>query len=375
MANVEILGYKIEKYELAITKTGTSWMKHVQDIYLPYKADLSEYNFYDTQIKFDKSGDGINLTYVYNPKMVVVVYGSKMSYKDPKVVSHKFDEKFSEATLEYKVKITPEPKIYEVALKCNDETCHPLKTTAASLSEIILYPQPPIITIIPYKRINDRLIVKLNKGTGRQENTEGASGGGQEPVKQYIIYKTDEEPTSSDWWKEAEKIYVGEQDEISFAVCSTEEKIPPLKNIYLDKDIKPNTKYYYAGQAISVHDKGSELSDIFSVEIVDENGMIFTLIDIYTIEPIENSEKNKSFRKKLKIEPAFLQRAPNKKKGKQGDFGFTSESVFSDITDDYQFKFRVTSKKTARKLDLNVKFVKKDDPDLNCGEKILKWQK
>ena len=124
----------------------------------------------------------------------------------------------------------------------------------------------------------------------------------------------------------------------------------------------------------------SFLSDPFQVEIVDDGGAVFLLIELFQIKE-EKEEVKVQFKKKIRIRPAFLQAAPNieriKAKKDERVVGYI-ESEDTVFTDENMFKIRVTSNKTKRKVDLNVRFVKKklkvnEIPEQDA-KKIFSWE-
>jgi len=150
----------------------------------------------------------------------------------------------------------------------------------------------------------------------------------------------------------------------------------------------PNKRYYYVTKAIDVYDDISYMSEILSVEIVDDGGVVFPLIERYKIKKKDTSKKSIAFKRKLRIKPSFLQGAPNKDKTvKQNTqvLGFIEDgnSVFTEKIKDqagaakHLFKIRIISNKTKRKIDLNVRFVK-NAAEINKkvskrSKKILQW--
>ena len=118
-------------------------------------------------------------------------------------------------------------------------------------------------------------------------------------------------------------------------------------------NLKPNTKYYFSAKAISFLDLESDYSQVYEVELVDEDGAVFTIVNIVDLKDQSMKRPTKlNLNKKFRIEPALLQQAPNPAKN---NIGYLTPSVFSPTNETKtQFKIRLTSKKTGRKVDFNL---------------------
>jgi hypothetical protein len=118
-------------------------------------------------------------------------------------------------------------------------------------------------------------------------------------------------------------------------------------------NLKPNTKYYFSAKAISFLDLESDYSQVYEVELVDEDGAVFTIVNIVDLKDQSMKRPSKlNLNKKFRIEPAILQQAPNPAKN---NIGYLTPSVFSPTNETKtQFKIRLTSKKTGRKVDFNL---------------------
>jgi len=152
--------------------------------------------------------------------------------------------------------------------------------------------------------------------------------------------------------------------------------------------IEPNTKYWYYAKGLTAEGVVGDESYIVTVEILDEHGMIYGMVENYNIpdeneriKKVRNNEKR--FKKLLRITPAFLQGAPNPS-GDNNYIGYIDKAksaygihkmLFDDpnntIGDPHdmnlasglgikpKFKFRLTSLKSRRKFDINVLYTKR----------------
>ena len=284
--------------------------------------------------------------------------------------------------LAYRVKSKPDLKMIEVPLLGNGEEM--------SHRVMVEPPMPPITTINPYYGVSNKLLFLLEKGIGAVKLAITHPESNWEKIKASQISsdsRLGDAKIKRTNLKENEFIFTGIGKIDTFLVYRLENEPTSLNDFiapgphavidiadsFLIDDVEPNKKYYYVTKAINVHGDISYMSDILRAELVDEGGVVFPVIEPYKIPKIDNTSTSMQFKKALRIRPAFLQKAPNKK---LKDLGFEKESVFNDRN---LFKFRITSNKTKRKIDVNVKFKKKTIQEAlstppNKGDKILEWR-
>jgi hypothetical protein len=124
------------------------------------------------------------------------------------------------------------------------------------------------------------------------------------------------------------------------------------KGFHEELKIEPNTKYYFSATAVSATGLEGPPSQVYLVEIVDDGGAVFPLIKVINFEVTKKRKEDKFFSSKFRIEPALLQQAPNPPKD---GIGYLNPSVFSSKDEARpQFKVRLTSKKTGKKVDFNI---------------------
>lgn len=149
-----------------------------------------------------------------------------------------------------------------------------------------------------------------------------------------------------------------------------------------DLTIEPNKKYYVRARSYGKFSKEfSDFTSIYQIELVDDNGVVIPSISLYV--PSEKKMKEHlEFRKHFRLKPAFLQRAPNLINN-QLDLGHLDKSVFGTEEDNInstnptghsvkpKFKIRITSKKTGKKIDMNVLFIKKKSDSKKEGSVLI----
>ena len=247
-------------------------------------------------------------------------------------------------------------------------------------------PVPPDMWFVPYRGVNDRLLVLFSSNIGRreakpillatsdstfiveeyfsqkdlvvdagdihsiQETLEYAS---DDPVRTYQIFRTETMPTS----------YASFVDN---HLATVETRLSAQKYStgvsYLDT-LLPNVKYYYCGRSIDRHQNISNPTPVTEIELVDNNGQLFINKRIFTFPTIPQ-RPTMSGRRLLAIEPTQLQQAYSLQDSTIGpgqavpgtappsnEIGAAADAVW-----DKKFKIRLTSRKTGKKMDLNITF-------------------
>ena len=255
-------------------------------------------------------------------------------------------------------------------------------------------PTTPHVEIIPYRGVNDRILILVN-GTGGTYyekpiiiedidaehfiNAYMAQGAqfapeatetekleivknsdilfrSDDPTVEYQMFRTDVAPSSYQDFAEGEKTdiieYVGE-DQISTLATHTD-------------IIRPNTKYYYCFRAIDVHGHLSNPTPVFQVEMIDNNGQIYPIIESYKFESAKQLSLTKGAKRFIYISPSTRQVYFEPEDTFEAEVGTApSPMPLLGMVDGVApgsrvwngiYKIRLTSKKTGRKLDLNIIF-------------------
>jgi hypothetical protein len=131
------------------------------------------------------------------------------------------------------------------------------------------------------------------------------------------------------------------------------------------ENIEPNKKYWYTFRSVDVHNNISFPTPVYQVELVDDDGSIYPDVKIVDFAPKVPKVPTKVAKRLLHILPKLAQTLVNEEKsGLEGldsvvdkwnedtfYLGVEEESLWGK-----KFKIRVTSKKTGRKVDLNIEF-------------------
>jgi len=234
-------------------------------------------------------------------------------------------------------------------------------------------PAPPEITVIPYKNVKDKIKFFISDSFFT--------------YRDYPIYMTQQDTVQYDSLLQNEKIkypydgkitFSGDEPSALFGVYKLEEK-PKLYSDFLkgkislispvgggfEDIIQPNKKYYYTFRSVDNHAMASNPSAIYEIEIVENSGAIYPIIKIVELYQEDNRTKNISIKDKFKIDinkEHILQKdAMNSALDVQflNKFGSLQPSVFGK-----NFKIRITSKSTKKKIDINLTFTKQADLSL-----------
>ncbi len=228
-------------------------------------------------------------------------------------------------------------------------------------------PLPPQVKFIPYINVNNVIGMWFNNSFGSYE---------QEPV---IMLSTDTDIfnnvivnqnlnngkvffESNDLVKEIQLFYARIKP-TSYSDFSTSNLISLQLNeatsLETNLSINSNTKYYFTFRSVDVHNLISNPSSVFEVELVDNDGAIYSIINIIDLEMKKDYDTFKSFRKYLHIKPSFeyLQIVPMNEELTEAQLGLKQDLWGK------KYKIRVTSKKSGKSFDINIK-LNKEEKDL-----------
>jgi hypothetical protein len=133
------------------------------------------------------------------------------------------------------------------------------------------------------------------------------------------------------------------------------------ENSFLES-IVPNIKYYYAFRYLNKHNIPSNISDIYEVEMKDEDGYLYLNVQKYDLKRKQEKSRFKNLKRYLLIRPSLIQTQPILKE-KYGTVDNVNLGPGEDPVWDKDFILRIISKKTNRVLEFNLKstiFRKKD---------------
>jgi len=362
----ETVMYRIAKYRGNRT-TG----RPIQNFFIPNSNEIDVFKFVDTQVKFSED-------YTYKVWAYQLVMGSEYTYKSLSTTDSDYNINYGmypEETADHLLERT-----YRATV---DVEIHPsiklIETPYFHESEVMMDdpPVPPEPEIIPYKSINNRVLINLMGNVGEYYfnpiiiHDEEAQIIGKirkaQKIKagQPIRYKSDDHPKYFEIFR-IDKHPTSYRD-FKYAVRATvhtdinqKTKQKATSASYVDTII-PNKKYYYIFRTIDNHDKISNPSPIYELEMVDEDGMIFPIIKIVEFAAPIAKKPSKPMNRYLYIKPNLNQSVLNvDQSGLNGAtsandastkfaLGKAGEDVWSK-----EFKVRITSRATGKKIDLKV---------------------
>ena len=248
-------------------------------------------------------------------------------------------------------------------------------------------PMPPNVEFVPYMGVNDEILILLNGQAGtvatppivikgedvaKFEDLYVSQGKDPSDFTQNIEFKSDDPVHTFQVFRTTVPPGIYSDFEGHQLAEFTEYLMPDVPTTlasYLDS-VVPNTKYYYCFRSIDVHENLSNPTEVYEVEIVDNNGQIYPIIKLY--ESCKDT-KDQSF---IKTGKRFIYIAPSTRHTDLDDDVTTNtaldnslpisegtapegnilgapgvKKVWGEI-----FKVRVTSKKTGRKVDFNLIF-------------------
>ncbi|MBP02894.1 MAG: hypothetical protein CMM25_08810 [Rhodospirillaceae bacterium] len=287
-------------------------------------------------------------------------------------------------TVDYEIDMYPSTRVVEA----------PYATlTTAVLSKP---PPPPEVEIIPYRAVNNQLLITFDATVAEREavavpisqedeilfdkhyQAQGSTNGKIKFVSDDIpahfeVFRLDRPPnTYAD--------FDGSLRAKASTLLDSEDKIIRVRSTDYIEKLQPNIKYYYTFRTVDFHGNVSNPTFIYEVEVVDDGGAIYPLINTYDLPIIDNKVSHRTMKKIVQIYPALEQVTADldinleTAEDINGD-GIMERVLYQDPSDvgtvhlgnrpdaiwGKTFKVRLTSKKTGKKIDMNVTFDKKDE--------------
>jgi len=342
----ETVMYRVDKH---LGKTGQGPI--VQSFYVCNSNDIDTFRFIDTQVKYNKF-------YTYKIYAYQAVFGMEYSYTEPIIAGY---------TAQFNVNYRPSIKLKEVPY---------FHETEVMIDDP---PVPPDVNIIPYKGINDKILIHLGGNVGEyylhpvslrdtddamfekvrlaQKRAEGETlrFKADDHAAFFQVFRTTKHPSSY-------KDFIGKQ-RVTLSTDFDSKSLQKATSATYADSLTPNTKYYYIFRTVDNHGNISNPSPIYSVEMVDDDGTVYPIIQVVDfVDPIRK-KRSKQMKKYLYIAPRDVHSIINEQKSGLTDATSANDAsgqIFlgnkAETVWDKKFKIRLTSRKTGRKMDLNVVF-------------------
>lgn len=347
----ETVFYKITKHKNGVNDP-------IQTFWVPNTTEVDNFQLIDTQVKYNQEYE--YRVYAYN-----LIIDSKVETIATQINSNSTFGNI--ATLRYEM--TPnfsliETMVYKVSNKIIDDP-----------------PISPEVLVIPYKDINNKIKFFFNNSTGEDKslffpiNTNDTNTlktintmYTKLPINE-VKFKSDDIASAFEVYRTTTKPkkYSDFQNGLIATITtdySTQTFTKASSASFVDT-LLPNTKYYYTFRTIDYHNHLSNPTDIYELELVDDDGAIYLRTDILTIKDLKlNKQGEKKFKKLFYIKPEIAQTLINATVlnsaginstfdiyglGKTNFFSISASSVW-----DKKFKLRFISKKTGKIFDLNL---------------------
>lgn len=350
LAYSETVLYRVEK-KLA-DRNGKPTGDVIQNFYFPNANEIDILKFVDTQVKY-------GVPYAYSVYAYQAVIGTRYHYDDLTLSDEAFMAYFQ---------VTQEPYILLVEVPY-------YQFSGAIVDDPPVYPD---INMIPYRGIDNELLIWCNGGTGElwqdpiiiepqekeiidlfrsikgYDKKEKIRYKSDDFIGVFQIYRIDYPPES----------YSDFASNLLLALSSDYDITSDLganSSSFIDR-IRPNKKYWYCFRAVDHHGHFSNPSPVMQVQMINNKGTIFPLIEEYQFQSRKKKEISKTLRKYLYIAPKLSQTLVNEKK-----MGIEDNETVRDVKNVYlgvaeqdlwgkNYLIRITSKNTGKIIELNVNF-------------------
>ena len=375
----ETIFYKVEKWESSVDGAPVG-REPLQNFYFPNSTTLQEHKFTDTQVKYGKR-------YIYRIFAYEMVFGTKYKYQmdaSPAFESQNLVQNYNIRENQARVCIISEPSVKLIKVPYYSK-------------QLIMMDSPPVwpdVDVIPYRGVEDKLLFWLKGNVGNydlnpiailpsdQEEISSIRLAQDKTPNELVNFKSDDQANKFEVFRLTTKPtrysdFIGAKiAEIDSSANLGEACKSSTSGEWVD-NIVPNQRYYYLFRTIDNHNHFSNPSPIYEVEMVHDGYAPFLVRDVYFLEDSLQAPQTptKNFAKYLYIKPAFSQRSINEvnsglkneqgeklcdsadcltAKGPKGDWiqlGTTNQALWGK-----KMKVRVISRKTGKRVDINIKF-------------------
>lgn len=373
-AHSEAVFYKVEKWRLDElgNPQGT---EPSQSIIFPNSSAIDAHNYIDTQVKY-------NQRYLYRLYAFVAVFGTRYRYS------------LDGITGQEPPPLTPNPNLAGPLRKA--EICV-FTSPSVRLIQVpygqftgLVMDSPPIwpdVDVIQYRNHNDKVlfffrgnvgnykakpiaieptdydsIIRLAEAQNLRQN-DSMEFKSDDQARVFQIFRRDSKPSSYADFEDFKLIDVQSD-------TFPDPKKAATAGAYLD-NIVPNKKYYYIFRTVDVHGHVSNPTPIYEIEIIDHDGGPVLVTNVFQLQEEKNPPQFpvKTAKKYIYITPNAEQLEINKVQSNLLEPSTGANKIVipesvkiegaalgerEEVVWDKNYKIRVTSKKTGRKIDFNL---------------------
>ena len=370
----ETIFYEVEKWELDDEGNETT-SEPIQSVYFPNSSEIDVHEYVDTQVAYGRN-------YVYRAKAYQAVFGTAYGYELDNVEN-------GNAT----ICVLTRPSVQLVEVPYFEK-------------QTKIVDRPPVfpdVEIIPFRDLRNKVSFYLRGNVGDYDLEPVAiefadnqkiqqvrdSQERQSPLP--VNFKSDDQARFFEIFRLEEKPtsyldFIDNKIATLSTTTVTDGRESAATSATFEDTILPNKKYYYVFRTIDVHENISNPTQVYQIEIIDNEGAPALVSEVYPIvkqKPVPQSS-TKTAKKYVYIKLNEQQTVIDERKARLLDpQGLPVDQIpnnlkqqetasYLGITDrtawDKDYKIRLTSKKTGKQIDFNVKYTTKVNRPTNGSE-------
>ncbi|MFM1841012.1 MAG: hypothetical protein RIR47_1061, partial [Bacteroidota bacterium] len=352
LVDSETMFYRVSKFRVANNGTTTT-RQYVQSYTIPNFQDITKFIQYDTQVKY-------NTTYEYVVAAYQAVIGSEYEYvSDSSSTSNNIvlnaiscpilklvETPYFVKSIYVKDSAPIEPDVRIVFFKDISNIVKFMLNSQVSTK----YAKPIIID-----NKDQDIFESIRKAQQAKEILKFES---EDPPAYFEVYRLEQKPAKY----------------LDFAGFNKFKVIPKFGSYASDivDVIEPNKKYYYIFRVSDIHEHISNPTDCFEIQIINDNGKIFPIINVIKLEEQKIDNKIKELKRFIHIKPSSIQTEVKLKDEENESSAINNQIVLGSESNSLwgkKIKVRVKSKLSNKMVDFNIYFnkqhiISKDEKDL-----------
>ena len=394
-AHHEIIAYRVAKHKV---NNGEIVAVPEQNFYIANADQLDEIIYHDTQVTYGSEYKYLIYAYAlvignrYTYSTSDLYGGSGAAYdRNLRIHAAPAGSKSNGCTIRAGAFSHPSYKLFELPYYGFEEG---EKSTGYMFDDP---PVPPDVNIGGYRGINNKINITLSNTYGEYiekpivlediDNTtfnnaiKYQSLSKKQVTAGKVRFKTDDMSNRFEVFRIGPDLITGKTPRPTGFYDFQGRKIrlignPTSDSVSFDDTIQPNTKYYYAFRSIDKHNNISNPSAVYEVEIINNpsSNLGYVTMRTYDFKPLFEPVMKKSMRRYMHIEPRLEQKQidldlddPSVDINSVIDNppmpGLLEDPLFSDSGSENndrlkKFKIRLTSKRSGKKIDVNIKFIR-----------------